>query len=39
MYEEFLKKVPLLSSMDSYERLALADAFEKMSFKQNDHII
>lgn len=27
MYEEFLKKVPLLSSMDSYERLALADAF------------
>lgn len=29
MYEEFLKKVPLLSSMDSYERLAIADAFMK----------
>jgi cAMP-dependent protein kinase regulator len=27
MIEEFLKKVPLLSSMDSYERLAIADAF------------
>jgi len=29
LYEEFLKKVPLLSTMDSYERLALADAFVK----------
>ena len=39
MYEEFLKKVPLLSSMDSYERLAIADAFVKSSFKKGEKII
>jgi cAMP-dependent protein kinase regulator len=39
MYEDFLKKVPLLSSMDAYERLAIADAFIKENFKKGDHVI
>lgn len=39
MYEEFLKKVPLLSSMDSYEWLAIADAFVKSSFKKGEKVI
>ena len=33
MYDEFLKKVPLLSSMDSYERTTLADALIKKTLK------
>jgi cAMP-dependent protein kinase regulator len=32
MYEEFLKKVPILASMDAYEWLAIADAFVKETF-------
>lgn len=39
MYEEFLKKVPLLSSMDSYEWLAIADAFVKSTFKKGEKVI
>ena len=39
MYEEFLKKVPLLSSMDSYERLAIADAFIKETFPKGHNVI
>ena len=39
MYEEFLKKVPLLSNMDSYERTTLADALIKKTFSQGDIVI
>lgn len=38
-YEEFLEKVSLLASMESYERMKLADAFKTASYKTGDHII
>jgi cAMP-dependent protein kinase regulator len=38
-YEEFLKSVDLLSSMDFYERVTLSDALKKVSFKKNEFII
>lgn len=38
-YEEFLKSVELLSSMDYYERVSLSDALKKVSFKKGDYII
>lgn len=28
MYEEFLKKVPLLKDLDNYERVQISDAFK-----------
>ena len=39
MYEEFLKKVPLLSSMEPYERTTLADALVKKNFKKGESVI
>jgi len=39
MYEEFLKKVPLLSNMDSYERTTLADALVEKRFKKGENVI
>ena len=39
MYEEFLKKVPLLSSMEPYERTTLADALVKKSFKKGESVL
>ena len=39
MYDEFLKKVPLLSSMDSYERTTLADALIKKTLKKGEAVI
>ena len=39
MYEEFLKKVKILETMDSYERQNLPDAFVKLYFKQGDNVI
>ena len=38
-YEEFLKSVPLLSSMDHYERSKLADAIKEEKFNPEDFII
>jgi len=39
MYEEFLKKVRILESMDAYERQTMADAFIKHKYKQDDFVI
>lgn len=39
MYEEFLKKVRILESMDAYERQTVADAFVKHKFVQGQHVI
>lgn len=39
MYEEFLKKVRILESMDAYERQTIADAFIKHKFKKDDFVI
>jgi cAMP-dependent protein kinase regulator len=39
MYEEFLKKVTLLSSMDNYERTMVSDAFFQQKWKTGDFII
>jgi cAMP-dependent protein kinase regulator len=39
MYEEFLKKVKILETMDSYERQTVADAFVKHFYKQGDYVI
>jgi hypothetical protein len=38
-YEEFLKSVPVLSSMDHYERSKLADAIKEEKFEAEDFII
>jgi len=38
-YEEFLSKVPLLSTMEDYERSKLSDALKEHSFKAGEHII
>lgn len=38
-YEEFLSKVPILQSMESYERSKLADAIKDNWYKKGDLII
>jgi cAMP-dependent protein kinase regulator len=38
-YEEFLTKVPLLETLDPYERLTLADGLRNLQFKKGDHVI
>jgi cAMP-dependent protein kinase regulator len=38
-YEEFLKSVTLLSSMDHYERSKLADAIKETTFKSGEFVI
>ena len=38
-YEEFLKSVSLLQSMDHYERSKLADAIKEEKFNTEDYII
>lgn len=38
-YEEFLKKVPLLDTMDPYERLQLADGLKPVKFKKGETVI
>ena len=38
-YEEFLKSVQLLSSMDHYERSKLADAIKEEKFDPEEYII
>ncbi len=39
LYESFLTKVELFSTMEPYERSKLCDAFKKLSFKSGDMII
>ena len=39
MYDEFLKKVALLSQMDNYERVTISDAFVQKKWKRGDHVI
>jgi cAMP-dependent protein kinase regulator len=39
MYDEFLKKVEILETMDAYERQTVADAFKKHKFTKGDLII
>jgi len=39
MYDEFLKKVKILETMDAYERQTIADAFKKHKFNKGDLII
>lgn len=38
-YETFLENVPLLSTMEPYERQKLADAFKEEHYKDGDYII
>jgi cAMP-dependent protein kinase regulator len=38
-YEEFLKKVKILSNMDDYERSKLADALKEEWFNDGDSVI
>lgn len=39
MYDEFLKSVKILETMDSYERQTVADAFIKHKFKKGENVI
>ena len=39
MYEEFLKKVPLLSTMDNYERVMISDAFKQTKLSRGENVI
>ena len=39
MYDDFLKNVPLLSSIDAYERSTLADALEPHEYQAGETII
>ena len=39
MYEDFLKSVELLKSMDYYERVSLSDALKKIKYKKDEFII
>ncbi|MCQ2820755.1 MAG: cyclic nucleotide-binding domain-containing protein [archaeon] len=38
-YEEFFKKVEILSTVDSYERMQICDAVGNSSYQKNDFII
>jgi len=38
-YEQFLTKVPILSTMEPYERSKLSDAFKEVNVKANEFII
>ncbi|KAL7674502.1 hypothetical protein ACOME3_000779 [Neoechinorhynchus agilis] len=38
-YEEFLSKVPLLQSLDSWERLTIADSLEQVSFPPDTDVV
>lgn len=39
LYESFLKKVPLLESLDAYERNQIADALRTESFKVGESVV
>lgn len=38
-YDEFVKQVPILSTMEPYERSKLSDAFKEIKIRANHHII
>lgn len=38
-HETFIKSVPILSTLDQYERLTIADALTSESFKENEVVI
>lgn len=38
-YEEFLKQVEILKSMDTYERSKLADAIQEKWYAEGDYVI
>jgi cAMP-dependent protein kinase regulator len=38
-YEDFLKTVTILSSMDDYERSKIADIIKTITFKKGDYVI
>jgi cAMP-dependent protein kinase regulator len=38
-FEKFLKSVPILSSMDDYERSKIAESLQVKKFKKNEYII
>lgn len=38
-YEAFLEKVPLLQTMEEYERQKIAEAFKEEYYKNGDFII
>lgn len=38
-YENFLKKVEILDTMDPYERMQLADGLQNHKFKANDFVV
>ena len=39
MYESFLEEVPLLKSLEPYERHKIADALESVYFNDGEHVI
>lgn len=39
MYEDFLGKIPILESLDSWERMTVADALEAVQFKAGDVVV
>ena len=39
MYEDFLEEVPILVSLEPYERHKISDALESVTFKDGDVII
>lgn len=39
LYDSFLSKIEILSTLDSFERLQVADALEAVTFNENDVII
>lgn len=38
-YESFLNKVPILESIDSYEKLQVADCLKSVKFNKDDFVI
>lgn len=39
MYEEFLEELPLLSSLEPYERHKIADALDTVTYQDGDSVI
>ena len=39
MYEEFLSKIPILSNLDDYERITVADALQPITFEDGQKVM
>ena len=39
MYEEFLSKIPILSNLDDYERVTVADALQPVNFEDGQKVV